>query len=555
MINNDYAFEQMRPLQVDIIDRIIAAFEDKKYVLLEAPTGIGKSGIVMSIALHLKNSYINTSSKLLQDQYLRDFPFIKTVKGKSNFDCIYDAQDITCEKGHCNFSSTFICPNKPAFEDYDCNNRGTKQEFIYYNHKTKEFYNKEGKKETTSPIENRCKYYEQKMVGLTSGHTIMNYSYFFSLFFYTDDLVKRNLLVFDEAHNIENQIIDFVSLYPRPNYYEKFHRQLEDYLRNNIKLPQYPINDDFNLWLRYLKDTYTWMSEVINYYEDEKGPDFLSDLKTANKKLGHVTSLMEQHRENWVIDIKTEVGGKISSVKISPIETGPYVKPIFEMGDKVLLTSATILDKDVFCGMVGINPQEVEFIRIDESPFPKENRLIHLKNTGDMNYKTMESLMPKIVSEIDSVLQKHVNERGIIHTTSYKQLEYILKNSRYKNRLIKTETGVSQSEALRKAAFKKDAVLISPSMHEGVDLKDDLSRFQITVKIPFLDLSDKRTVIKMRKSPSWYQYYAILKLIQGIGRSIRNENDHAVTYILDSKAGYVLHNLMTPQYVRDAIIR
>ena len=43
---------------------------------------------------------------------------------------------------------------------------------------------------------------------------------------------------------------------------------------------------------------------------------------------------------------------------------------------------------------------------------------------------------------------------------------------------------------------KKQTVLISPSLHLGVDLKDDLSRFQVIVKVPYPDLTDKKITAK-----------------------------------------------------------
>ena len=59
-----------------------------KYVILEAPTGTGKSWIASTLALWKKNVTILTSQKGLQDQYESDFPFVKTVRGRDNYDCI-----------------------------------------------------------------------------------------------------------------------------------------------------------------------------------------------------------------------------------------------------------------------------------------------------------------------------------------------------------------------------------------------------------------------------------------------------------------------------------
>jgi Rad3-related DNA helicase len=77
-------------------------------------------------------------------------------------------------------------------------------------------------------------------------------------------------------------------------------------------------------------------------------------------------------------------------------------------------------------------------------------------------------------------------------------------------------------------------VLLSPSMMEGVDLKDDLSRFQIMCKVPFPYLGDLVVKKRMEKNEKWYPYMTAKSIIQSLGRSIRNETDHAISYILDS---------------------
>jgi ATP-dependent DNA helicase DinG len=84
----NFPFLNICEKQSYILNEIASAFASGyKYILLEAPTGFGKSPVAIAAALTLGLSYICTSTKDLQTQYARDFPYIKMVKGKNNLIC------------------------------------------------------------------------------------------------------------------------------------------------------------------------------------------------------------------------------------------------------------------------------------------------------------------------------------------------------------------------------------------------------------------------------------------------------------------------------------
>ena len=61
---------------------------------------------------------------------------------------------------------------------------------------------------------------------------------------------------------------------------------------------------------------------------------------------------------------------------------------------------------------------------------------------------------------------------------------------------------------------------------------------------------------KLKLDPQWYTYRSVMKLVQGDGRSIRHENDYAITYILDESATDLIKrtNTMLPQWFKESII-
>ena len=102
-------------------------------------------------------------------------------------------------------------------------------------------------------------------------------------------------------------------------------------------------------------------------------------------------------------------------------------------------------------------------------------------------------------------------------------------------RLLETDPEIPRDEVISQHANSiNPTVLISPSLHLGLDLKDDLSRFQIITKVPYPDLGDRWINEKRRIYEQWYIWQTALRLVQAYGRSIRSKEDWAKTYVLDS---------------------
>jgi ATP-dependent DNA helicase DinG len=142
---------------------------------------------------------------------------------------------------------------------------------------------------------------------------------------------------------------------------------------------------------------------------------------------------------------------------------------------KTLMMSATILDKDAFCTSLGLAPGEVKFIQVP-SDFPLENRPIYPLNIAYLNSKRLQlqEVQIKIARAIDKLMTLHSNDKGIIHTTSYKQLNFIKENlsQANKRRLLVTDPEIQRDEVIAgHVNSTKPTVLISPSLYTGLDLK------------------------------------------------------------------------------------
>ena len=113
-----FPLPHIRSNQSFVLSEIADAFaSDYKHILLEAPTGFGKSPVAVDVALTLGSSYICTATKDLQAQYSRDFPFVKVAKGKNNFCCEVKQdfiQNGTYRCGSCGSNNTNECYHTTA---------------------------------------------------------------------------------------------------------------------------------------------------------------------------------------------------------------------------------------------------------------------------------------------------------------------------------------------------------------------------------------------------------------------------------------------------------
>ena len=59
-----------------------------QYVVLEAPTGFGKSPVAVCVARTLGSSYLCSATKELQTQYMNNFHYFLAIKGMGEFTCL-----------------------------------------------------------------------------------------------------------------------------------------------------------------------------------------------------------------------------------------------------------------------------------------------------------------------------------------------------------------------------------------------------------------------------------------------------------------------------------
>ncbi len=532
-----------RPIQRKVIADIDSAIKSGyKNILLCMPTGVGKSHIAMTVAKSLGSSFIVTAQKILQDQYTRDFEFVYPMKGMSNFPCleIYKRTGISyneaardprlgCNFGVCSWETktpegkkeTEYCKYKPSISMLAVFNQGTEGERI------------------SEPIKETCHYYNQKFQALLATHALFNYSSYFQTRLYSkgmEEYLERKCLVADEAHEIENQIIGYIGLDILPSYMDDVGLQFADFVTDTI--------DGTLEIMDALGDGYT---RIIQRLEaDDPRTDQTLRLRRRRESIDTSVAKIEKDPENFVVQEYRDFSDNVTKISIKPIEVGKYTKQFFDMPHQLFM-SATI-HKGRFCKTMDMPESECAFVEVPLSPFPVRSRRIKFHNVRWLNYRSTAEDYDAVYRKAEEIMDQYPDKKGLVLTTTKRQCGDL--QSLVGSRVSIAHEGVEGKRAAVLDAHAKTHrpnVLASPSLWYGVDLKDDLSRFQIIVKAPYLSMADKRTKVKAQRDRDWYQYATLVKLLQGFGRSVRNESDYCDTHVLDEAAWQLL--LSMKEYV------
>jgi Rad3-related DNA helicase len=191
--------------------------------------------------------------------------------------------------------------------------------------------------------------------------------------------------------------------------------------------------------------------------------------------------------------------------------------------------SATLLDKDVFRASVGL--EGAPYLSIP-TPFKASAFGLSFRPVGKMTRDHIDRTLRDYPRAIRRILDENPDAKGIIHTTNYKITRALREALADEPRLLFQQgAGDRENMLLQHTRSKAATVLVSPSMMEGLDLRDDLGRFQIMCKVPYPDLSDP---IVKAKDRDWYSWRTVRTLVQAVGRSVRSADDWTRTYILDS---------------------
>ena len=524
-----------------------AYFEDPDgTIVIDAPTGTGKSIVAMASSLVLTRlglkGYMVTSDLMLQDQYESDFYKLKlrwpSLKGVDNYECSVNGQ---------------------PFSIGDCKIKGMGYE-----------------QASRLSCYSNCEYLQTRKRAMESPVCLLNYSYWLIQRNYVEDKMtreqrsvpfeRRDFVFFDEAHKIDEVVQSHFS--PRVD------RMMVDRM---VQTENFLVRHQIE-GTGYTKGRLQAMVNDIMMIPDKEGvfeamkvfERVLHGFGKARKRANKMANQLFKNRDvprDWqtiftnfdrikdvhckfedYIDLINEVGidkmvidHQREETKTMCVDEARMIKKYMhdKAGFKVFM-SATIGDPSTYMKLMGI--ENARFIRLGNQFDYTKSPIVFVNRFG-LSFKEKEANLPKVIQLLDQIIDKHRGQKGIVHTGSYDFKNAIMGKSKHTFRLMHYEGSKEKEGAFE--LFKKtqaDKVLIGPSLLEGLDLKDDTSRFQIFFKVPYPSMNDPLIKAKMDNSRDWYNWKTTIAIQQGVGRSVRNEEDWAVTYIIDANFGNLLYH-------------
>jgi ATP-dependent DNA helicase DinG len=520
-----------RPAQARLLEAMGASIEESegaegpRVFVVEAPPGVGKSHLAMTLARWSGDAYLLTSQKLLQDQYEREFgDALQLVKGRENYVCerYPPPARVTTTHGLCRRPRAPMC---------------------------------------------QCPYARAKLAALNGPIFCTNTAYFLTLRqWQREQLRARRLLVVDEAHNLEGQLVRVFTVTFEPD-------QMREWFGG--PLPRLGSADEYRI---LFEDHVSRLDAKLALIDDRlarlRPPGLIDDDLLAHplsapelallgqrdlleSALARLHFFLDAADTEWVVRYPTEIDAALELVPLTVAAMAPAL--LWDAAELVVLSTAFMGRPEAIAAYFGLEPAAVRAFT-SESPFSVEQRLIEYRPVGALSKATLSDLEPGLFDEVATILAAHPAEKGLVHAASYAAARRLLADLAARapalfHRVIFVESSEAKGRALEQhRASSVPTVLLSPSLREGVDLPDDFLRFQIITKVPYPDLGDPWTAARQARDPRWYALETAKALVQAYGRSCRHADDHGVTYVLDAQFARFLQRYrpLLPAWFREA---
>lgn len=466
------------------------------HIIIQAPTGSGKSGIAGGIAaLDARRSVTLTATKGLQEQYRRLLPWLYDVRGMSNYECLAARDEFKVLFPLRRAGRPVMCDDGPCHDGMACTLK-----------------------------EHGCLYFDGVREFLAARCGLTNYAMWLARRRFSSGLGVAQRLICDEAHALPEQLC------------AAFRVEIPGHILD-ARPP------------RTWQEWRAWASEKRGTLTSTPGGGD-DDHRARREKLTEALARLSTIDATWAWD--TDRAGYVFEPTI-PRLLLPLLQT-FDAYSSVTYLSATITPETL--GLLDIPSSDVTFFSLP-STFPVEDRPIWLVPGVWVNYKWQGDKKQAWGETIDAIVDVHDDRCGLVHTVSFDRAELYGTLSTQRHRLMvhHRREPAAAFVARYKRDRKVDTVAVSPSLMTGYDFPDDECEFQVIAKVPFPDTSSRIMQARIRHTPAYRPHATMTSFVQACGRGNRRLGDRCATFVIDETIRPFLeqHGALMPEYVRQAV--
>lgn len=514
-----------RPQQVRALEYIERArASGYKDVVIEAPTGVGKSLVAVAAASWGRSisapdgvapgGYVLVHQKALQDQIEADAAKFgadvgaRVMKGAVEYPCPM--------AGKCSAGARRKC---------DCRRMGS------------------------------CPYKMAKALFVAGSVGITNYAYFLEERRFVGEVKNRAVLCLDEVHNLLNVVTTHVGLNINATVLKEYAPVIdpEDLGASRTLV-------EFAKWVggTYVPAVMDQVAILSGEIGDDQALRRAADVERHGLRARAFSERINKHGpEGWVFWREEEESAAFG-IHARPLTGAGWFDQLFPSVSIRVHLSAYPGTKGTYCRDLGLEPDKVAWLKMG-SPFPAANRSVYLYSVGSMSRDKQSGTLPGVLRTLERLVDRH-DERGIIHTHTYALANAIvdhLQSTPHAPRVVFPRHADERAAAIERHAREEGSVLVSPSLGEGYDFPGDRSRWQILIKAPFPSLSSRWVEERLERDRIWYSQEAFKAFLQCCGRSVRGIDDYASTYCLDSDFERLLEDnrQFAPKWFLESILR
>lgn len=515
-------FPAYRPGQYQLIEQLAEAGEASS--ILCAPTGTGKSLAYMSLGAMTGRTLVLTGTKGLQTQLLGDFADagLVDIRGHANYSCMQRGARYRSRGGEDGAAAAGV--------------RGQAQEYCA----------------AGAACEYRRQVTRARNARLVSG----NYAYWMALARYSDPTIlgRFDLIVCDEGHTVPDWLSSVAAVDVRE-------AEVARLLGRTV--PDAGTMDAAT-WAAWGRETAAWARHVYREERDRlvasgmsrhEAAGELVDLAALGRELAELGRSSES-QVRWVVEdtYATWRRRQKTGIRATPVWGREYARELlYRDAGRVVVVSATVTRQSA--GYLGWRDGEYGYHEAGDGFDPRRRPLYYVP-TAYVDWKMKEGHKRLLAGRMDRWIEARLDRKGIVHPRSYRRAREVVDRSTWAGCMVTHDDSRGLPAALERYT-RGDApgILVSPSVEEGFDGRGDLCRWQVIMKVPFVDSRDPVTRARLDDDKEYRNYCAMVSLMQQVGRGVRAADDWCETVIFDEHFGWWSGKVQWPAYFERAIVR